>query len=254
VPEAGLPETRTYTYRVSGALSPGQLAEVQAIGNVTLTPVASSYTYQVERDENLINLANNDIDELPQYKQYSELSATSPGTTVSGNLKLAEAEFSVAGKDALGLPDNYSSHVVYRGAETASYIAYYTGEATFRRSVEEDGERIYVVIATYESEAEEIAAPAVPLSAVPGVEAPLANVDDTRAPLTTFQKVLIAAGSVVLAFIIALILWLLLGKKKKKRKYAEEPAAAKGEPVFTQTEDGRIVDSEGNIYQKVDNL
>jgi hypothetical protein len=242
VAEGTLPETRTYTYRVSGLLTAEQIAQVSGLGDLKLTPVTGSRTYQVERDEVLTGLPTNDIEDLPPYQRYEESSAISPGATVSGELKLAEASFTVSGKDRYGLPDRYTAYTVYRGSETTTYTAYYSGEATYKRTVTEDGEASFVVVATYASaDPVEIEEP-VPLEQPAPVEEPggsaedlvLAGIDENPNPLAAFwdsrsasEKIVLLAG---IAVVIAVILIILLFVRRRKQ-HPRPPG--KNVPLYT---------------------
>ncbi|GHU62586.1 hypothetical protein AGMMS49983_04290 [Clostridia bacterium] len=244
VPEGSLPETRTYSYRISGLLTADQIAEVRGLGDLKLTPVTGSRTVQVERDEVLTGLPTNDIDDLPLYKRYEETSATSPGATVSGELKLAEAAFEVAGKDPYGLPNNYTAYTVYRGSETTTYTAYYSGEATYKRTVTEGGDPTYVVVATYApSVLVEIEEP-VPLGAPP-IEEPSGAAEDLvpasigggSNPLAAFwdsrsvsEKIVLLTG---IAVVIAAILFLLLFLKRRRKTPPASPTTRKTSALYT---------------------
>jgi hypothetical protein len=211
VEEGSLPETRTYTYRINGLLTAGQIADIQGLGDVKLTPVMGSLISQVEQDVILTGQPTNDIEDLPQ---------------IRGELRLAEASFAVAGKDAFGLPNNYTATTVYRGAETTEYIAYYAGEATYTRSITEDGTLTYVVVATYApSGAIPIQEP-VPLEGNPlplgdpEGEVVMTNITGNPSPLAAFwdsrsvtEKIGLLAG---FAVILTAVLFLLLGVRRKQ--------------------------------------
>jgi hypothetical protein len=236
VAEGALPETRTYTYRVSGLITAAELADAHGLGDVKLTPVMGSRVSQVERDEVLTGLPTNDIEDLPPYKRYEESSATSPGATVSGELKLAEASFAVAGHDEYGLPNRYTATTVYRGSETTSYTAYYAAEATYRRSVQEAaGGQTFVVTASYAPvEAWEVEEP-VPLQEPAPIEEPGASegagteivlADAAKSPtplaafvdtLTTTEKIGLLAGIAIFIAAVLLFFLLLRGRRETPR-------------------------------------
>jgi hypothetical protein len=229
VEEESLPQTRTYTYRVSGLLTAEQIADTRGLGDVRLTPVMGSRVTQVERDEVLTGQATNDIDDLPLYKRYEESSATSPGATVTGELKLAEASFTVSGKDQYGLPNRYTAATVYRGSETTNYTAYYAAEATYRRSVTEDGNKTYVLVATYVPDFPIPAEEPVPLEGPGPLEAPgeaaeeivLADIGGNPGPLAALwasrnptEKIALLAGTAVI--LAAVILFLAFLRRRKQ--------------------------------------
>lgn len=143
-----LPETRTYTYRVSGSYTPEQLS--QAPKDVKLRPVYGTATRQVDRKETIKGLSDNDVDKLPKHKTYKNTNGRGPGLKVEGDLALAEVRYEVTGHDPDGLPNKYTARVVYRGEETYSVLQYYEAETTYTRTVTEDGATTYTVVATYE--------------------------------------------------------------------------------------------------------
>lgn len=149
IEEETMPASRTYTYRIEGALTAEQLAEIGDFSDIKLTPIMGRRTSQKEEDVVLRGLPTNDIDELPLYRD---------------DLRLAEVSFEVESRDEFGLPASYIAYTVYRGAETASFIAYYTCKTTYSRTVYEAGPKAFVVVATY--------APLAPPPAETAEEAP----------------------------------------------------------------------------------
>ncbi|MDR0875135.1 MAG: hypothetical protein LBN12_02870 [Clostridiales Family XIII bacterium] len=211
IEEGSLPETRTYTYRISGLLTEEQIEELRDADDIKITPVKGSLKSQVERDVILKNRPTNDIEDLPQ---------------VLYGMKLAEASFAVAGKDGYGIPNKYTATTVYRGSETTEYIAYYAGEATYTRTVTEDGTLTYVVVATYAlSGAVPIQEPAPPEGNPIPIEDPagevvMTDIPDNPNPLTAFWDSRSVTEKIGLLACFAVILlaslFLLFGIRRKQ--------------------------------------
>jgi hypothetical protein len=149
VESSSLPKSRTHTYRVSGSYTADQLSQVPE--NVKLTPVYGEGKRQVDRSEVIRNLSDNEVEKLPGGKIYTDTDGRGPGGRASGDLTLAEVRYDVAGRDADGIPNNYTAYLVYRGEETYTNLLYYTGEATYTKTAIEDGVKTFTVVASYES-------------------------------------------------------------------------------------------------------
>ena len=151
VETASLPESRTYTYQVSRSYTPDQLS--QAPGNVKVKPVYGYGRRQVDRKETITGLSNNDVDNLPLRKTYTDTNGRGPGATLNGELVLAEVKYEVTHRDEHGIPDSYTAHVVYRGEESHEPLMHYTATATYTDTKTVEGVPYYTVVATYEGDA-----------------------------------------------------------------------------------------------------
>jgi len=159
--ESTLPNTRTYTYRIDGMLTPEQVNNIQGLGNVTLTPVYLISEREIDREVLLTGLPSNDIESIPMTRVFDDVnvgSTTGRDTIGSAELELTGVTFteitsaeSVPGPGTLSLPMEYSAIVVYRGAETFSIHGYYFADMTY---VSEEGEDVdvFVVVAEYVTE------------------------------------------------------------------------------------------------------
>jgi len=156
VATASLPQNRSYTTRLSAAYTPGQLS--RAPKNVKLTPVYGTGKRQVDRLEAVKELPDNDVDRLAQRKVYKDTNGRGPDARASGELVLAEVKYEVTGRDADGIPSEYTAHVIYRGEETYRKLLFYEGVTTYTTADAEadakagEGVSTYTVVATYERE------------------------------------------------------------------------------------------------------
>lgn len=148
--ESSLPDTRTYNFRITGSMTPAQLAEYGAVPGLSITPVYLDLEREVER-EVTITQRTNDIDDIPLTRIFNVTSASNAsGEDVFLTRSGVEFDDSKTQYDPWGLPSWYTARVVYRGIETYSDIAYYTGEVTYSSTVTEGSTDVYVIVATYE--------------------------------------------------------------------------------------------------------
>jgi len=158
--ESTLPVTRTYTYRIEGALTEEQLEEIKNIGNIELTPMDLVFEREVDVEVIFPNAARpaevltNDVDDIPKtWPCY-----VTSGTTASGydtkNFDRAGVTYELANPphDKYGLPRGYVATVIYRGVETYKAVGYYYADATFTTSETESEEDVYVVVAEYRTD------------------------------------------------------------------------------------------------------
>lgn len=143
--ESTLPQTRTYTSRIDGALSKEDYNLVKDLANTTITPVYVESEREVDKTVKM-NMPNNDVDEIPLTKEFS---VTSPKGNVKASLKRAGVEFEIE-KDSTGYPIKYVATVVYRGVETFEELGYYLVKTSYSRDENVGNINQYVVIATYE--------------------------------------------------------------------------------------------------------
>ncbi|MDR0500553.1 MAG: hypothetical protein LBG97_04825 [Coriobacteriales bacterium] len=148
--ESTLPQTRTYVYHVSGALTPEQKADIEGLGDITFTPVDVVVEREVDKDMYYNNLPTNDVEEVPNPQTAPfEVTDAITGTTFKP-LTIAGCKFTENPRDAFGLPTGYTAHVVYRGIESFSQLGYYVASANFTATVQEGTTDIYVIVAVYE--------------------------------------------------------------------------------------------------------
>jgi len=159
--ESTLPTVRTYTYRVDGDLTPDQIAAIQGLGNITLTP--ENLVYQRDVDVEIVfpnsdrpqSVMTNDVDDIPQTWPCKVTSGTSSSGYETKELERAGVTYQLASPryDKRGLPAGYIATVVYRGTETYSKVGYYSAEATFTTSEADSETPVYIIVADYQADA-----------------------------------------------------------------------------------------------------
>jgi hypothetical protein len=155
VREDSLANTRDYTYRINGLLSPDDLATIQNIQGLSLTPVNQKMTRKIDSTAILTGLTNNDVDSLLESTQYAaavEAMKTAGAVYVEGP-KLTGVTFEVTlweGGVVNGLPAEYSADIIVRGVEEYTIIGYYIANMTYTTSVLDSETPIYVIVAEYE--------------------------------------------------------------------------------------------------------
>ena len=148
--ENTLPRTRTYTFRVDGAMTEDELASFSDTENLVLTPVDTVLERNVDKIELITNLPNNDVEDLPQSRMFELSSASSPGGVAQTELMRAGISFEVTERDEYGLPSSYNATIVYRGTESYMGAGYYLAEIKYTQTEELEGIPQYVVVAVYE--------------------------------------------------------------------------------------------------------
>ena len=158
--ESTLPTVRTYTYRIDGYLTPDQIAEIQGLGNITLTPVNLVYQRDVDVEVVFPNttrpqaVLTNDVDDIPQTWPCEVTSGTSSSGFETKDLERAGVTYQLASPkyDKRGLPAGYIATVIYRGIETYSSVGYYSADATYTTSEEDGGTPVYIIVADYQAD------------------------------------------------------------------------------------------------------
>jgi hypothetical protein len=181
VAESSLPSTRTYTYKIDGAISPAELEELKKIPNIVLTPVNVEMEREVDKTGVIKGLPNNDVDYLPTSKEFSVTSAKTKNGISKEQLKRAGVTYKITAETD-GLPTEYEATIVYRGIETYEDLGYYKADLTYLTDETVGSIPQYVIVAVYEpdgaaSAAEEETEPeVVPQETVPDVRDPDAEV------------------------------------------------------------------------------
>jgi hypothetical protein len=226
--EAMLPVTRTYTYTVAGVVSKEDMKAIAGLGNVSLQPTLASVEQQIDKTEVIENLPTNDVEYLPQTREYEIQSDAYEGAVTKGALNRAGVEFKLMGYDEYGLPDNYTAIVTYRGVETYLEPRYYNAEATYTTNTTNTVPS-YVIVAEYEpNETVTVKPPIMPtvtsaaVSAGTTSENPQAALDDANPPLSPAQltAAAIGLGALAVAFLITAILLFFVRKRRKKEEGA----------------------------------
>jgi len=153
--ESTLPATRTYNYRIEGALTQEQLDDIAGLGQVTLTPSWLIVQREVDGEAFFEGLPTNDVDEIPQEWSFPVTQGNSDGkdTIVDKMLDLTGVTFEITDQEEglpgmPSLPTEYSAIAVYRGVESYSVPAYYVADMLVRSEKESDVD-VYVIVAEY---------------------------------------------------------------------------------------------------------
>jgi len=151
--ESELPTVRTYTYRIDGALTPEQKANIEGLGDLNLTEVMIVFEEEVDMVAT-IRMPANDVDDVPKTRIFSVTSGTDLSGFEDKALTLTGVSFDLAKPeyDKYGKPAGYIATAIYRGIQTYSDVGYYLAEAVFTTYEEEEGTEIYVVVAEYRTE------------------------------------------------------------------------------------------------------
>ena len=144
--ESTLPQSRTYSFRIDGALSKDDYDIVKDLANTTITPVNVEMEREVDKTI-VMDMINNDIDDVPLTRQFDVTSAS--GGTKKATLQRAGVTFDIV-KDNTGYPIKYSATVVYRGIETYEDLGYYVVDTTYERQEGLPDVNQYIIVATYE--------------------------------------------------------------------------------------------------------
>ena len=149
--ESTLPNVRTYQYRIEGAVTDEQLADIQGLGEVTLTPV--KVIREIEKDiVDVTEMFTNDVDDIENPKSFlvSKGNVDGPDTTEMRPFKLTGVTFDIITWED-GLPYLYEATAVYRGVETESVHGYWMADMLVEAKVNEDI-NAYIIIAEYETD------------------------------------------------------------------------------------------------------
>ncbi|MDR1357837.1 MAG: hypothetical protein LBJ48_00560 [Coriobacteriales bacterium] len=111
------------------------------IGLDTTTPFSyveryHSYRVEVDKTVDITDLPDNDYTRIPTAKTFEVVSETTPGETQENVLQLLKAEYELTGLDSLGLPNDFTAHVTYRGQEGSHDLAWYDVTAHYTGELE----------------------------------------------------------------------------------------------------------------------
>ncbi len=108
-------------------------------GEIALDPanpfsVVSRYEIlraQVDRTLVVSGLPDNDVTRLPTEQAFEVRSSESPDSTCQQILRILDVSYEIAGTDHLGLPNNYTATVTYRGQEEYLELHHYDVTANY---------------------------------------------------------------------------------------------------------------------------
>ena len=95
-----------------------------------------SYLVQVDKQVTISGLPDNNVARLPEYMDFEVVSSSTPGATMINTLKIVYVTYEIAGRDHLGLPNDYTAFVTYRGQEGLHEIAFYDVIANYSGELE----------------------------------------------------------------------------------------------------------------------
>ena len=162
--ESTLPNRRTYSYRIEGALTQEQINNIQGLGDVTFTPVYLISEREIDRERELKNWLTNDIESIEETWVFNDVNiGSTTGVDSKGPVELTLTGVTFTeitafedipdGPGTLELPAEYAYNgiAVYRGAESFSLHGYYYADMLY---VTEEGVDIdvFVVVAEYQTE------------------------------------------------------------------------------------------------------
>ena len=146
--EKTLPATRTYTWRINGAIPEDEIDSIKELEGVELTPVAIEVEQILDKNATISGLPANDVELIPYTKTFEVVSELYPDVVKEASFTRAAVRFEVEGDDN-GLPTSYSADVIYRGLTTVLETGYYEAKKTYTTTEDLDGVPQYVVVATY---------------------------------------------------------------------------------------------------------
>jgi len=256
--ESTLPQVRTYEYRIEGALSPEQMADIEGLGEVVFDAV----DVPVEREVNIevkYQMDTNDVDDIPKTRTFTVTSAFSDTGFENKSLDLTGIKFAGPTVDSRGLPAAYEATAVYRGIETHEILGYYLANITY--TTEEDDEtNVYIIVAEYRTDEMpppiDIAEESAPLEQ--GDEEPaLAAIVSGDGPLSTLLNGDVPLGSIsvtgawsvlsllfsMMAAAIAIVFALGFAARRKRVRMLEEIGHHEDEHVDLLRRRGNILRS-----------
>ena len=151
--EQTLPSTRTYSWNVEGFATAAELAELQNIPGITVTPASITIDRLVDRSHTYTGLPSNDVDSpsIVLTMAFPITDSPSNGLTTNATLERVGVKFEIESyenNDPQNLPETYKAEVVYRGLAPFTESGYQV-TATYQTTEALDGVPQYVVVATY---------------------------------------------------------------------------------------------------------
>jgi hypothetical protein len=154
--ESTLPVTRTYTYKINGALSAEDMKIIAGDPSLQLQPVYETRDREADIIVKEQGLKNNDVTYIEE--NYNDrafaVSAEDQAAGITGRsaFKVAGVQFKVTSRSNIGpgLPLSYEAEIAYRGLEYYNALVYYTLAKEYTRDENAGNVNQYVVVATYE--------------------------------------------------------------------------------------------------------
>jgi len=183
-----------------------------AADGYAVTNVYESLTGQVDRSYVIQNLPDNDASRLPAQMAFEVSSDASVGATTTATLNLLDVQYEVAGTNALGLPNNYTAYLVFRGQESWLAPHHYVVTAFYAGTIASNQAQ-YLITSHYQLVPEPVAEP-YPSITLPAAYPALAPIPAGEASNPYIAYV---ATAVIVVFALALLLvWLIFFRRNIK--------------------------------------
>jgi hypothetical protein len=173
-------------------------------GALDVVRIDESMTRQVDREEVFEGLPDNDVIRIPATLEFEVSSDDAQDAVKKTTLERLDVVWEIKGTNALGLPDDYTAYVTYRGEESYRELHHYEVTAHYSGDIPEGIER-FIVSARYKR-----VEPTPPVLLVPQPEplAATATQPVPSAPFPWLALALILAAAALLAGSLILFFWL----------------------------------------------
>lgn len=171
---------------------------------------------QVDRVQVYYDLPDNDVTRIPTLQSFVVSSSAAPGASETRVLQILDVSYSIAGTDYLGLPNNYTATVTYRGQEEYLELAFYDVTANYAGSITSSAKQM-TTTGTYKPVEAEPAA-------IAQSEVPLAEAEIPLFPLAI-------ASTVVVVFIATPLLFIFFLKNARLIRSIENNDKPSGEEL-----------------------
>jgi len=224
VPAAGAGNWAAYfpaTYPINEGVYQGEIG--LAITNTfAATPRYRAYLVQVDRMHVIGGLPDNDVSRLPVYMDFEVACEVTPGASVIRTLRILDVSYEIAGRDHLGLPNNFTAYVTYRGQEGLHELEFYDVTANYSGSLDSATDQ-FSTRANYSPVVERVAAPLPQETVIAEPQVPLAQ------PGLPLFPLIIGGATIAVFLAIPLLYFFLLSNARLVRVYEpdEEAAACK---------------------------
>ena len=168
--------------------------------------IYESFTGQVDRYHTIENLPDNDAIRIPRQMDFTVSSSAGPEATQTATLDLLFIEYEITGTNALGLPNNYTAHLTYRGQESWLELLGYNITAYYEGTIDSNVEQ-YVIISRYELVVEPVV---IAPSVLPANTVTLPALDTALAQAVNPNLAFTVAAIVVVFVFVWLLVWFLL--------------------------------------------
>ena len=168
--------------------------------------IYESFTGQVDRYHTIENLPDNDAIRIPMQMDFTVSSSEGPEATQTATLNLLFIEYEITGTNALGLPNNYTAHLTYRGQESWLELIGYNVTAYYEGTIDSNVEQ-YVIVSRYELIVEPVV---VAPSVLPATTITLPALDTALAQVVNPNLAFTVAAIVVVFVFVWFLVWFLL--------------------------------------------